>query len=322
MNTETMDAVPPCVLACLPDASRSSARYLGITNSQANSDIHKVMVGDQALCIKHCYKPGTKTPNPVVAQHQFTALRQICHAAKAAGIPPLTPAPFVLSLDHASYSMEWAEGQSMTEALCDKALTHEAALRIGKDAGVWLCHFHALAPAANGTDDFLQRMPYVYKWATARPNDELMHRCAYILRDSGDEAAATEVPVSWLHGDMKSDNLLIGRGTPLGFDMAIEDNGIVAWDVAAFLNHLALLSHDPRYLLNRKKFIAAADAFLNGYCPENRDWSLPLLWIQLYLLIQRITKDPKNLRQRVENLVVRRVLRELSEKLYALQYCR
>lgn len=322
MNTETMDAVPPCVLACLPDASRSSAKYLGITNSQANSDIHKVMVGDQALCIKHCYKPGTKTPNPVVAQHQFTALQQICQAAEAAGILPLTPAPFVLSLDHASYSMEWAEGQGMTAALCDKALTPEAALRIGKDAAVWLHNFHNLASAGSGTDDFLQRMPYVYMWATARPNDKLMQRCAYILRDLADAATAAEVPVSWLHGDMKSDNLLIGRGTPLGFDMAIEANGIVAWDVAAFLNHLALLSHDPRYLLNRKKIIAAADAFLKAYCSESRDWALPLTWVQVYLLIQRITKDPKNLRQRVENLVVRRVLRELSEKLYALQYCR
>jgi len=155
----------------------------------------------------------------------------------------------------------------------------------------------------------------------AGDREPLLRRAAGVLVDRASDAAAQSMPASWLHGDMKTDNLLVDGDDMTGLDVQMDIENTVAYDLAPFLNHLCLLRWSPRGLLQRRKLDRMAQAFLHAYSPEAGHWKLPLLWLRTYLLIQIAAPSAKTpaLRTRIARWPARM---ELGIALDQMEMCR
>jgi hypothetical protein len=98
---------------------------------------------------------------------------------------------------------------------------------------------------------------------------------------------------------MKSDNLLIEGERVSGLDVQLADINVVAYDLAPFVNHLRLLRWSPRGFLQRRRLDAMAAAFLHAYSDAAGGWTLPLLWVRAYLLLELPWSVPAGLRARI-----------------------
>jgi hypothetical protein len=70
----------------------------------------------------------------------------------------------------------------------------------------------------------------------------------------------------------------------------------VAYDIAPFLNHLCLLRWSPRGLWARQNLDRMAMRFLRAYSSDSEKWTLPLLWLRIYLLMQIVARTAKSTR--------------------------
>ncbi len=259
----------------------------GIVARRAKSRIFRARSASRAAAIKECLILESSLPDPVAAEREFTALTTLLERTSKSDVPPLAPTPLVLCREHAAYAMTWVSGRSATEAVLSPSTDLDRATRLGESAGDWLRRFHAFRPLPVQGNDFEAKVDYVNQIAEKVGNREpLLRRAAGVLVDRATDAAAQFMPASWLHGDMKSDNLLIDGDELTGLDVQMDIENTVAYDVAPFLNHLRLLRWSPRGLLQRRKLDRMAQAFLQAYSPDSKDWKLPLLWLRTYLLIQ------------------------------------
>ncbi len=279
-----MDRTPTAVAACLEALAGEDCRWESAIARRHNSRVHRVRCRGAFVAVKECFQPRTTAPAPEVAEREFAALEAL--AARPSD-PPLAPRPLVLSRRYATYAMTWVPGRPVTERLLARSTGVDAAASLGQAAGCWLRRFHDLGAESPRRGDYESKLATVDEIAARTGlRDPDLRRAATVLARVAPRAAEYLLPASWVHGDMKSDNLLVEGGQMTGLDAHIVHRNTVAYDLAPFLNHLALLRFTPRGVGRQEALDAAADGFLRGYSTETGRWASPIAWLRGYLLLQ------------------------------------
>jgi aminoglycoside phosphotransferase (APT) family kinase protein len=281
---------PVAVTACLDSLADESCACDGIVARRINSRIYRVSCVSRILAIKECVGSTHKSALSA-AEREFKALTTLSAVPRAVDDESIAPLPVVLCREHAAYAMTWVPGRTATELVLSRLTAHAKAAALGSASGAWLRRFHALRPLPERENDFESKLDFVRQIVgAAGDRDPLLRRASERLAESAKAASAVRLPASWVHGDMKSDNLLVDGERVTGLDAQLVDENTVAYDLAPFLNHLFLLRWTPRGLLHRRKLKLMADRFLATYSPEAKNWGLPITWLRVYLLLQIVAR--------------------------------
>ena len=310
---------PDGVVECLAKLKGDRCIYEGVAELRNNSRIHRARWGLRPIAVKECLETGSLRPDPAVAEREFAALTAIAQSASQPGASTLAPPPLMLCREYAVYAMAWVSGRPATEVILARGTTTSQSRAIGTGAGNWLRRIHALKPLSMRAGDFASKVGHVEQLAASdRGADKLLRRCADSLVAHASHASARCMPASWIHGDMKSDNLLIDGDQIIGLDAQLRHENAVVYDLAPFLNHLRLLQWTPRGLWRGPRLDLVADAFLNAYSQECAGWQLPIAWLRSYLLIQLI--DPSRRTTSLSSLGMRWAVRvELARAIDELE---
>jgi aminoglycoside phosphotransferase (APT) family kinase protein len=310
------------VADCLAQLGGEACTYMGVVERRINSRIHKALWGVKPIAIKECFDETRQRPDPATAEREFAALTSLANLSPASGEPALAPLPLALCRERAVYAMTWSAGRPMTGVILTSATDAEHAGRLGAAAGRWLRRLHALHPLPPRRGDFEERISYVQGIrAENGGRDSLIQRATEALLGLATIAAAPAIPASWIHGDMKSDNLLVDGELITGLDVHLRHENTVVYDLAPFLNHLSLLRWTPRGLWQRKKLARVADQFLSAYAPDAAGWTASVAWLRSYLLVQMAV--PSGHEGALQRLFQRRTIRsELARAVGDLERCR
>lgn len=302
-------SVPPAVVACLAQLPERFD-WECVVARRHNSRVHRARAGARRVAIKECFHPRTVDPDAAAATREYAALRNLAAAAAAAGVPPLAPPPLALASEHGAYAMTWVPGETATRSVLRPSSGRRRAIEIGQAVGDWLRRFHALHPLPPRGSDFVRRLGWIGDLRDAHRTDALVLRAAAALASSASDASARELPASWVHGDMKCDNLLIDGHAVAGLDAQMIDDNSVVYDLAPLLNHLALLQWSALGIWQRDKLRLFAGGMLDAYGFEAAPWTLPTLWVRVYLLLQSVVPPNRTwtLRERIACWPVRREL--------------
>ena len=253
-----------------------------------NSEIFQALIAapvrlDAAL--KICLVPRTLDADGPVARDQFDALDRVNTALSKLGTRFCVPRPLCLFAELGAFAMAWAQGESLT-----KKLSHSPVFVQGpawfEEAGVWLGNFHQAGPIRRQRVDLSDRLSALKEVAESPlPSPSFanavlkLHRCESGLN-------GVEVDASWLHGDCKPDNFILGDKNTFGIDIALAHENPVEYDIAQFLNNLGLLLSSPRYLYLWGMQSQFEAAFLRGYLRAGPGVSVPYLnWLRLNFLL-------------------------------------
>ena len=236
--------------------------------------------------IKWCAQPRTLQPDGDSAARQFEALRR---AADAMQSDPryAVPRPYLLDSERALIAIEWIDGATVTTSISGWRSDAEAAHRFMAEAGNWLRHFHRAHPLDDGFLDVAEKLSYLTRYDTsALVGESVFAQGIAELKRTAAAAASISLSRSWVHGDFKTDNLIVSGQRIVGIDVQIRHENTVVYDLAPFINHLELALYHPggwRLAPARARLITAfVDAYSEG--KPGRVW-LPLTWIRLYMML-------------------------------------
>ena len=316
-----MKETPAAVTACLEVLGAGSCVWERVIARRANSEIHLAYCDARPLVIKECFHPGSRRPDPRAAEREYAALARLFEVASSASLGrQIAPLPLLLCREHAAFVMSWVPGHTATEEVLSAAADTQRAAAIGAAAGAWLRTLHSLHELADRRNDFESRLERIEQRLTNnRPPDRLSRRAAAALTCYARAAADISMPASWVHGDMKSDNVLVDGDSIFGMDLHLIHENTVAYDLAPFLNHLRLLRWTLRGALQRRKLGIAADSFLRAYSPDTARWRLPIAWLRTYLLLQVAAplESTRSLRAEASRWTARRELTYAIRELQA-----
>jgi aminoglycoside phosphotransferase (APT) family kinase protein len=280
-------AASPAVTACLQSLAAEDCRCEALVARRDNSRIYRARCTSRVVAIKECFNPGTRTPDPAAAEREFAALTTLSAAMSAIGERPIAPLPLTLCREHAAYTMTWVSGKPMTELLLAHSTDRGKAAALGEAAGGWLKSFHALRPLPAHRNDFVEKIGSIAAILDEGvASDPLLRSAGRALIGCAEGASVQTMPASWIHGDMKSDNLLMDGTAVTGLDVHLIHENTVIHDLVPFLNHLALLHWSPRGLWRGEELKRVASGFLQAYSSETVGWRLPIAWLRAYRLLQ------------------------------------
>jgi aminoglycoside phosphotransferase (APT) family kinase protein len=279
----------PAIAACLEALREEPFALDRLVARRDNSRVIRARCGGRIIAIKECFRPKTLIPDPATAESEYKALDSVARMAQLTNQPAIAPLPLVLRREHGVYAMTWIEGRPATDLLLSGGTLPEQAGALGAGAGAWLRHLHAMHPLPPRPGDYQSKLEFVNRLTEAAGNDmSVIRRAASVLLERASNAAAVVLPASWIHGDMKSDNLLVDDNRVMGLDLQLVDENTVAYDLAPFLNHLHLLRWSRRGLWRHRNLKVMAAAFLRAYSADTQHWCLPIAWLRVYLLLQRV----------------------------------
>ncbi|EAR21135.1 phosphotransferase family protein [Nitrococcus mobilis] len=285
-------------------AGLSSCTVAGPLRCQENSWLFKAALGARgpSLALKVCLDPVQHRPCPVTAAQELETLSRMC--GYFAGNSRLgVPRPYPLLVDRGILVTEWIEGVQLSEMLTSPVNSSHRMKRpeLVALAGSWLRFFHDFAPAEPGrlvTDAILISLHEAL--ATASPavrQDPLVQEAVNLLEVTANLIGRRSYPRALLHGDFKSDNLIVCGERLLGFDIALQHENVVLRDLAPFLNHLELIASPLRGLRLALEVRSLSAAFLRGYF--EREKMLPVeavAWLRLNSVL--VVWMERNLRPR------------------------
>ena len=278
------------VAACLDLLGGETCAWDRVIARRANSRVHRAYCDGRPIAVKECFRWATRVPDPSAAEREYSALARLAEAMPTTdrGSRSLAPLPLQLCREHATYGMSWVPGTPATDVILSVSADVQRASAVGEAAGTWLRRLHSMRASQERRNDFEARLDVVRQHAAeVRYRGPLIAAAAEALARHAPEAAAVPMPASWMHGDMKTDNLLIDGDAAAGLDLQLVHENTVAYDLAPFLNHLRLLRWTVRGMHSGRKLNAAASAFLRAYSPDTKRWGMPIAWLQTYQLIQR-----------------------------------
>jgi len=272
--------------------------------------------------VKLCLSPHTGQADPDSAHQQYDALLRVSRAL-GDGCEFSVPRPYLVRADIGLVATEWIAGPGMTDLLLSWRCGTTQAQDLMARAGRWLRVFHQAHALAPGRLDVEHKLPFVAEMeSTAAASEPLFRRALSSLRQSAEPAAMVTLNRSWIHGDFKSDNLIVAGPRTVGIDIQLRRENAVVYDLAPFLNHLELsLCHPAGWRLARSQALLRK-TFLSAYHPVPEDAvGLPLAWVQLYLLLQgwQAALAGSWLRSTFANLCYRRVARRLVSRIARYQ---
>ncbi len=239
------------------------------------------------VCVKVCLVPQTFDPSPAVAKKQYDALIRVGRVM-GDGAELSVPIPFLLRADVGLLAMQWIPGQSMTRLLFTWRCGPAGARQMMARAGRWLRRFHdchELAPGRLKTTGMLRFVSEKERAGIVR--DPVFSRALAQLRESAKAAAAVYVGRSWLHGDFKTDNLIVAGSRTMGIDFDLPED-MVIYDLATFLIHLELMLLTPLGWPLAGFGATLRRTFVRSYLDGSEDAiALPLAWLQLFKVLER-----------------------------------
>jgi hypothetical protein len=254
---------------------------------RANSEIFRTLIRAPVpleVALKICVIPGTKTPDSSIAKVQYHALTKVSGQMLKGDARYRVPTPLWLNDDLGTFAMTWADGDSLTRKLTSHAVfVHGAAWF--ENVGAWLGNFHKAGPLRREAVNLSDRLALVDE-ITGSVASATFSNAIRALRTTAPMVKDLAVEASWLHGDCKIDNFILGSQNVYGIDIALAHDNAIEYDLAQFLNNLDLLLSSTRYAYlwgSRLKFEAA---FLKGYSRAGGNFSMPYLnWLRLNFLL-------------------------------------
>ena len=242
------------------------------------------------LAVKLCYTRNTGLPDPISASEQFAALQALAALMPRDG-PYAAPWPYKLDADSGLLAIEWVNGHTMTHYLKDFRTPVTQVKVVLKRAGAGLRHFHATGYGAHATLDATKqhRLFASNLSSSALRWDRVFMRACGLVERMADGIANQVFAVAVLHGDFKTDNLLLCGDRVVGLDIHAKDKGLVLWDIVPFLNRLGLFFYSPSgwHIMRHRR--AIEQRFLTGYFTReltSRE-AATIAWLRLLILLQQ-----------------------------------
>jgi hypothetical protein len=276
------------------------------------------------LAVKLCIDRTTGCVDCTGAQDEFVALQRVSAAARLQGVQCLTPVPIGCLEEEGILVTSWETGIPMTSRLIAAFKRRQETQQIGRMAGEWLRAFHQLGAQPAQCNDFFKKLAaidYRVSENKASKQNGVVSLALMFLKEHVRAASTVPMPVSWIHGDFKSDNLLVNQHGALALDVQLRHVNSVIYDITPFLLHLELMQWSWRGYLCRSRLDAAANGFLDAYVLSSAtEWRLPIIWLKVEMLIQRCLSNEgatKGLhtiyRRHMLNQVLRQALQQLSK---------
>lgn len=254
---------------------------------RANSEIFRTLIRAPLpleAALKICVIPGTKIPDSSIARAQYHALTRVSSEMLKGDARYRVPTPLWLNDDLGTLAMTWAEGDTLTRKLSSRTAFAKGAEWF-EDVGAWLGNFHKAGPLRREVVNLDDRLALVDE-ITGSVASTTFGKAVQTLNADAPLIKGEMVEVSWLHGDCKIDNFILGSESTYGIDIALAHDNAIEYDLAQFLNNLDLLLSSARYAYLwgfRLKFEAA---FLRGYSRAGGHFSMRYLnWLRLNFLL-------------------------------------
>lgn len=299
------------------------AQEVRLVATRDNSRVFHARGPSGEWAVKRCVRGDDGEPDPAAARLEHDSLERVARASAASGTPRLAPIPAGLFEEEATLAMSWEPGLPMTRCLLQSGPM--TARGLGEAAGRWLRRFHGLRALPAGRSDFETKLTDLHQdFALARGSagDPLLGRALRALEHGRGEAEAVELATSWIHGDFKSDNLMVGNsGEIMALDIQLRHENTVTHDLVSFLVHLDLLGWSPAGLMRRRRLAEAGLGLLQAYFDGNGNgWQRPLAWQRTENLLQRCltTWGARDMARRWQHQALRRTL---AVALVELQGC-
>ena len=237
--------------------------------------------------IKVCVDQTTGRPDGPAAQRQYRALAKV-HEAMAWASGFSVPQPYLIRSELGLLAMEWVRGANVAKRAFSWLSSISNSEKCVARSAAWLRAFHASGRLPPSHLDVHVRLPVLEEMTRrALPNDAY-HAALAQLRRSADAAAAIALPRAWIHGDFTADNVILSGAQTIGIDMHLEHENAVVYDLASFLNNLALSLYEPRGWRLGRSHERLRDTFLSTYFQGDAgQMEMPVAWVQLYMAVQQ-----------------------------------
>jgi Ser/Thr protein kinase RdoA (MazF antagonist) len=258
-------------------------------------ELSKVFYAETASCpyplaVKLCISHSTGLPNPSDAAEQFQALQAIAPLMPK-NEPYAVPEPFKLDAANGLVAIEWIDGRTLTSCLKDVRFPIGAVLASIQRAGTWLRHYHATGTEPPGRLDAVQQQQEFAAKIAASPlrADRTFLRAYRDVEQRVQSIAKQAFPRATLHGDFKTDNLLLSGDRMVGLDIQARHKNLVLWDIVPFLNRLGLFCYSLQGLRLLRHRRAIEQRFLTGYFAREltTQESAAIAWVRLLILLQQ-----------------------------------
>jgi tRNA A-37 threonylcarbamoyl transferase component Bud32 len=238
--------------------------------------------------VKICLNASTRELDGDAAVEQYDAARRV-HEAMRAGSVVCVPEPYLIRREAGLVAMEWIPGDSMSAVLSSWRCSAATALDCMVRCATWLRAFHDAGGCSPGHLDVQQRLLRVDEMESHRAvPDPVFRQGVHELRAAAGAAAERVLPRAWIHGDFKADNLIRSGPRTIGIDVHLRDENAVVYDLASFLNNLALRLFEPAGWLLARSHGRLRSTFVSSYFGSSgEDMLLPLKWVQLFMLLYR-----------------------------------
>jgi tRNA A-37 threonylcarbamoyl transferase component Bud32 len=238
--------------------------------------------------VKICLNAGTGAPDRDAAVEQYDAVRRV-HDAMPAGSVVSVPEPYLVRREAGLVAMEWIPGDSMSTVLSSWRCSAATALDCMVRCATWLRAFHDAGGCTPGHLDVQQRLLRVDEMESRRAvPDPVFRNGVHQLRVTAGAAAERVLPRAWIHGDFKADNMILSGPRTIGIDLHLRDENAVVYDLASFLNNLALRLFEPTGWSLARSHGRLRSTFVSTYFGSpGKDMLLPLKWVQLFMLLYR-----------------------------------
>ncbi|MGH7042985.1 MAG: phosphotransferase enzyme family protein [Acetobacteraceae bacterium] len=263
-------------------------RTLSVTGPVAERSLSTIFYGEggvysRPVAIKICLDPGTRRPSGRAARSYFEALRRGSSVSRVYPDFACATAHDLIE-DLGVVIMEWIKGPTLARHLLWSS-AETAACRLA-EAGIWLSRLHAVETLGQRPIDtalLLDQLRSIGDFPTQVAASPLLSRALDCLERTAEQVGRDDVPWARGHGDFKPRNLMISDGRLVGLDLGLLFNSPVLYDLAYFLNHLALLLATFRAIRPSIPMWRLTEAFLAGY-RQNADATIhesQLAWVRL-----------------------------------------
>jgi tRNA A-37 threonylcarbamoyl transferase component Bud32 len=292
----------------LPGTRAEAIRVEGPLRSGQYSRIYAAEVPgiDVRVAVKCLVDPATGRADAASARRQFEALDRV-NRAMASDARMRVPRPYVLAEDEGVIAVEWIAGRPMTEVLMSPQCSLAQARALMRGAALWLRAFTQAHHAGVRPLDVNAKLDALELVEDDLGGEEAAMAACAALRRHAVDAGTVPLLHSWLHGDFKTDNLMVAGDDVVGIDVHIRDVNAVTHDLAAFVNHWQLMVCHPRAWRWRPWREELARLFLATFDPAClAGQHLPFRWTALHVMLGNWTEFRRRMRPGPRHAYVRR----------------
>ncbi len=295
-----------------PERIWRTCKVTGPAFTTTTSQIYQAFIDDSSAPV------AVKCTSPHDASEQYAALKKAAELL-ANSQDFRSPEPLALIEDEGIIVMSWIEAPSL-QHMCLNRQISVTAIREGLGAcGEMLAHLHRdtrIMEKVLDTADFLHDIDLAFGGKSApkavKPALDLLIKTAAGVHELG-------LPVTVLHGDFKSANLLLDGPITWTIDAALKWEGAAVHDCAHFLNQFTLDLYHPRGMRLRTHLNSLERVFLQAYEHTAEPVSqLPLNWLRLQKLVilyaEQLERKNRHLSSRYLALCIRIEINRLMRK--------